>query len=67
MGETVILFKTTDAVAVHVHAQACPLVAAARKSHGLIRVVPNDDDTRDDFTARGWKIKHCKCSKEQKA
>jgi hypothetical protein len=60
---TVILFKTTDHVTAHVHNVSCPLVAAARKSRGLIRVIPTSDAVIADLSGRGWTIKHCKCSK----
>jgi hypothetical protein len=61
--DTVILFKTTNDVMVHVHDAKCPLVDAARKSRGLIRVIPHTEDNVRDFQERGWKVKHCKCSK----
>lgn len=60
---TVILFNTTNAHTAHVHDSVCRLVAAARKSRGLVRVIPTNDATIADLTDRGWKVKHCKCTK----
>lgn len=62
--KTVILFNTTNHHAALIHNADCRLVAAARKSRGLIRVIPLSDKAVADLTERGWRVKSCKCTKE---
>ena len=63
--KTVLLFNTTRVDLVLIHAESCKLVSAARKSRGLIRVVPHTDAAVADFIERGWKVRSCKCAKEE--
>ena len=60
--KTVILFNTTNHHTALIHAEHCRLVAAAKKSRGLIRVIPTTAEAVSDLTERGWQVKRCKCS-----
>jgi hypothetical protein len=61
----VLLFNCcADATkAARVHDEACPLVAAARKSRGKVKVTAVEQGTIDDLNASGWPVKFCKCTK----
>lgn len=63
---TVLLFNTRAASdqAVRLHSASCPVVSAARRSKGVVRVVDRDIDWQiADFVGRGWPVRACRCVK----
>lgn len=68
MGSTVLLFNNCAAahLAARVHAEGCPMVAAARRSRGKVRVCAADEETVADLNERGFTVRECKCMKGAK-
>lgn len=65
-GARVLLFSTTSAPsrAARIHVVECPLVRAAERSRGKIRVDRTpDEETVADLKARGFPVKWCACTK----
>ena len=60
----VLLFNKCAAshLAARVHADTCPLVAAARRSRGRVVVIETDlEEQIADLNERQWPVKRCKC------
>lgn len=49
--------------AARVHADSCPMVAAARHSRGRVAVIEGEAVAPEvkDLIARQWPVKRCKC------
>jgi DNA polymerase IIIc chi subunit len=62
-GTPVLLFNNCadSNHAARIHDGACPLVAAALRSKGRVKVCPADTATLADLDERGWIVKTCKC------